>query len=259
MHLHAELASRSKARANNAFRVLRAVYNWHLKRTVKHGKPTMPPNPVLVLSDTHQWSRVRRKKTVIRREGMPAWAAALERMPLQCSAAYAQVCYLLFRTMLFTGLRSGELRLVAASKNSFGGQAKGYYSMSEHLIYLVDQKNHIEMEIPLSAHVELKPGRVWLFEGSQQDTLPYASIRTCFGWVNRFAGQRYQPHDLRRTFITVAEGLDISPYTIKRLVGHKTQDSLDVTGGYIAQSEDRLRAAAQRIGDTLRAAMSSAG
>ncbi|GAB2788323.1 hypothetical protein GCM10027040_13170 [Halomonas shantousis] len=38
-------------------------------------------------------------------------------------------------------------------------------------------------------------------------------------------------HDLHRMFITIAEGLDICPYTIKRLVGHAV--GCDVTSGYI--------------------------
>ena len=38
-------------------------------------------------------------------------------------------------------------------------------------------------------------------------------------------------HDLRRTFITAAESLDISAYAVKRLVNHKM--SWDVTAGYI--------------------------
>ena len=57
----------------------------------------------------------------------------------------------------------------------------------------------------------------------------------------------FTPHDLRRTFITVAESLNIGPYSIKRLVNHKM--SGDVTAGYIVSDVERLRVPMQQITD----------
>lgn len=54
-------------------------------------------------------------------------------------------------------------------------------------------------------------------------------------------------HDLRRTFATVAESLDIPAYALKRLMNHKTQG--DVTGGYLVITTERLRAPMERIED----------
>jgi integrase len=54
-------------------------------------------------------------------------------------------------------------------------------------------------------------------------------------------------HDLRRTFITIAESLDISAYAVKRLVNHKMSN--DVTAGYIVTDVERLRAPMQKISD----------
>jgi integrase len=59
------------------------------------------------------------------------------------------------------------------------------------------------------------------------------------------SGIKFTFHDLRRTFITVAESLDISSYAIKRLVNHK--NGSDVTEGYIIANHDRLRTPMQRI------------
>src|SRR5262249_18371033 len=52
-------------------------------------------------------------------------------------------------------------------------------------------------------------------------------------------------HDLRRTFITIAESLDIPYYAIKRLANHK--DSTDVTVGYIVANVERLREPMEKI------------
>ena len=57
-------------------------------------------------------------------------------------------------------------------------------------------------------------------------------------------------HDLRRTFITVAESCDISPIALKALVNHGL--GLGVTGGYIQMSVERLREPAQRVTDRIK-------
>jgi integrase len=54
-------------------------------------------------------------------------------------------------------------------------------------------------------------------------------------------------HDLRRTFATVGEALDISVYALKRLLNHKMRH--DVTAGYIIITPERLREPMQRITD----------
>jgi integrase len=54
-------------------------------------------------------------------------------------------------------------------------------------------------------------------------------------------------HDLRRTFVTIAESLDISAYSVKALVNHKQGD--DVTSGYIQLNVERLRQPMQSITD----------
>jgi integrase len=54
-------------------------------------------------------------------------------------------------------------------------------------------------------------------------------------------------HDLRRTFITVAESLDINAYALKKLLNHK--DQRDVTSGYIIIDMERLREPMNKITD----------
>ena len=53
---------------------------------------------------------------------------------------------------------------------------------------------------------------------------------------------RMSAHDLRRTFITVAESVDISPLALKALVNHSL--GRDVTSGYVVMTAERLREAA---------------
>jgi len=55
--------------------------------------------------------------------------------------------------------------------------------------------------------------------------------RTAVARVSKLSGVPFTMHDLRRTFITAAERLDIPAYALKRLINHK--DPNDVTEGYI--------------------------
>lgn len=63
------------------------------------------------------------------------------------------------------------------------------------------------------------------------------------------SGIEFTQHDLRRTFITVAESLDISYAALKKLLNHS--DGSDVTGGYLQITTDRLRAPMERVSNRL--------
>ncbi|USQ15139.1 integrase [Legionella lytica] len=65
--------------------------------------------------------------------------------------------------------------------------------------------------------------------------------------ITKASGVRFTVHDLRRTFITIAESLDISAYALKRLMTHKMSN--DVTAGYIITDVERLRKPMQLIND----------
>ena len=116
---------------------------------------------------------------------------------------------------------------------------------------LVDTKNRETVELPLPGHIaarlaERGPGDAegWVFPGTSKAghyDSPYVASKV----VAEASGVKFAPHDLRRTFITTGEGLDISSYTVKRLVNHKMNN--DVTAGYVVPSFERLAAASGRI------------
>jgi len=63
--------------------------------------------------------------------------------------------------------------------------------------------------------------------------------------VTKLSDVKFTLHDLRRTFTTVAESLDISAYALKRLLNHKIKN--DVTFDYIIKDVERLRKPMQQI------------
>jgi hypothetical protein len=69
--------------------------------------------------------------------------------------------------------------------------------------------------------------------------------------VAQATGVKVSAHDLRRTFITIAESADISPLALKALVNHALGG--DVTSGYVITTVERLREPAQRVADRIKA------
>lgn len=65
--------------------------------------------------------------------------------------------------------------------------------------------------------------------------------------VIELSGIPFTIHDGRRTFITIAESLDIPAYALKRLMNHRMSN--DVTAGYIIADVERLRKPMQLITD----------
>ena len=63
--------------------------------------------------------------------------------------------------------------------------------------------------------------------------------------VVELSGVSFTLHDLRRTFATIADSLDLSAYALKRLLNHKMGN--DVTAGYIMRDVERLRKPMQQI------------
>jgi integrase len=63
-------------------------------------------------------------------------------------------------------------------------------------------------------------------------------------------GMTIRAHDLRRTFLTVADSVDVSALALKALVNHTLGNS-DVTANYVRMTAERLRGPAQRIADRI--------
>jgi hypothetical protein len=68
--------------------------------------------------------------------------------------------------------------------------------------------------------------------------------------VAEASGIAISAHDLRRTFITIAESCDISPLALKALVAHALGS--DVTAGYVQISTERLREPVRKVCDRLK-------
>lgn len=60
-----------------------------------------------------------------------------------------------------------------------------------------------------------------------------------------YSGVNFILHDLRRTFITIAESIDLPFCVLKRQLNHRTNG--DLTGGYILVNAERLSELAELV------------
>ena len=99
---HRNLGQISPARANNAMRVLRAVYNYAMdKYDDAQGNPIIQSNPVSRLSRTRGWFRVERRRTVIKPHQLADWYQGTTQLRSQTARDYLHLT-------LLTGMRRGE-------------------------------------------------------------------------------------------------------------------------------------------------------
>jgi hypothetical protein len=69
-------------------------------------------------------------------------------------------------------------------------------------------------------------------------------------------GHAFTLHDLRRTFLTTAEMLEVPHYALKRLANHVA--TKDVTSGYVVVSVERMRIYMARLSEHFCAATGAA-
>lgn len=243
---HQQLGESSgEAYANLTMRFLRSLLNF-AKATYDDGSghSLLIENPVAVLSQTRAWYRSERRQTLIKASQLPAWYRGVQSLQeaQQPDSARMVADYLLL--LLFTGLRSREAATLAWPQVDFAART----------LTIRNTKNRQPFSLPLSTFlVDLLQARhaetagLYVFPG--RDAGCFVEPKRQVRHVIETSGVAFTLHDLRRTFITIAESLDVPPYAIKMLVNHKI--SHDVTGGYIVASVERLRAPMQRITDYL--------
>lgn len=228
-----------KAYANLSMRVLRALFNFAIGQYEdKQGRSLITENPVKRLSQTRAWYRVERRQTVIKSHELAAWYQAVQQLPNETLRDYLLL-------ILFTGLRRQEAAKLTWQDIDLVGKT----------LTVSDTKNNQPHTLPLSDFLynllsqrQALATSDYVFPGSGQCGY-IQEPRKQMAKVTERSGVAFTVHDLRRTFITTAESLDISAYAVKRLVNHKMNG--DVTAGYIVADVERLRKPMQQITDYL--------
>lgn len=230
LNKHQELArAHGEVTANNAMRHLRSVYNF-----VAATHDDFPPNPVQILSQARAWYRERRRQTLVTAVDLPAWWEAVMAEP-----EYSRDFLL---TALFTGMRRGELMKLRWEN----------LDLKARTLHLPTTKNGDPLHLPLSEFLwslladrwERADSSPWVFPGPGKNG-HLVETKKFLLRVGAGSGVTFTLHDLRRTFITIAESLDVPYYALKRLLNHRANG--DVTGGYIVVNAERLRGPVEQV------------
>ncbi|HZR67488.1 MAG TPA: tyrosine-type recombinase/integrase, partial [Burkholderiales bacterium] len=209
---HAEVGKRGRTQANNAMRVLRAVLNFAMaKYEDGSGNALLHENPVRRLSQVRAWYRDNRRQTVIRSHELGSWLKTVLKLPTLSERSVDTTVRDLLLLLLFTGLRRSEAARLAWDDVDFQART----------ITARQTKNHGDHTLPMPQFVlELLRRRREIVQGpfvfpGVGVTGLFVEPRKQMALVTRATGVSFTLHDLRRTFITVAESLDIPAYALK--------------------------------------------
>jgi integrase len=235
---------RGEAYANLGARTLRAVLNYaSAKYETANGLSVLPDNPVQRISQTRGWYKINRRTGHIKPHQLKSWFQAVLHIDNPTIRDY-----LIF--VLLTGTRkdeSAKLKWVDVD-------------LADKSYILRDPKNNRPIQLPLSDYLadmllarKLQSDSPFIFSGTGAKGYLVEPKRQITKIIEQ-TGIEFGMHDLRRSFITIAESLDIGVYAVKTLVNHK--EGNDVTSGYIQMNTERLRDPMQKITDFI---LSSAG
>lgn len=234
MHRYGEITRKyGPDAATRAMRVFSVTYNY-----ARYLNTTLPENPVVILSLTKSWHPAKRRQRVVKAHQLADWFKAV-----MGEENDTMRNFLLF--LLFTGMRRNEAAKLRWEDVDFGGNT----------ITLCKTKNGHSHVLPLETFIKdmlqkryQNKVNSYVFHGASAEGHlkdPKKAIKR----VVDICGFEFSSHDLRRTFITTAESLDVSLYAIKYLINHRTNN--DLTGGYMVLDIERMRPPMRRIEEKL--------
>ncbi|MDE2100178.1 MAG: tyrosine-type recombinase/integrase [Patescibacteria group bacterium] len=230
---------KGEAIANSTMRTLRAMLHYAaVKYEDGPGNPIIKINPVARLTEVRAWHKDRRRTTVIRPQQLRAWFRGVYSIN---NSSFRDL--LLF--LLFSGLRKSEAINLRWED----------VDLQSGIATIRNTKNGDDFELPmnefnwrlLEARSLGSNGEGYVFPGKYPNR-PISAGTKSFVKACKQAGMPFSLHDLRRTFVTIGDELDIKTEAIKALVNHRIDD---VTEGYIIRSPERLRRVSQKICDAI--------
>jgi integrase len=243
---HTTIGDKSIYRANATMRLLRAIFNFAMSEYEDSNDiPIISHNPVQKIR--RNWFRESVRTNIIEPNDLKDWFTAVNALPSDKSnishknTSETVRDYLIL--LLFTGLRPSEGINLEWDNIDFKNK----------LLNIEDTKNREDHTIPLTKYIiDLLKARKksslgrFVFPGYNPDKALVSPNRQVKKVIKE-SDVQFLLHDLRRTFATYADSLEIKHTTIKRLMNHKSND-VTLTH-YIHQSTETLRKPMQLITD----------
>jgi len=145
--------------------------------------------------------------------------------------------------LLFTGLRRSEASRLQWSDIDFEARTLTIRETKNHQVHVLPLSDYL-YDLLRKRHA-VKQSLFVFPSDSERGYL--VEPRSAVKRVSDLSGVTFTLHDLRRTFISIAESLDIPGYALKRLLNQK--DPYSLASAAIEPDVDRLREPIQKISD----------
>lgn len=242
---YGERVAVSPARANVAFRYLRAVMYYAVASyRDSENRPVLTDNPVSVLSEARLWHGLAARTRTMSPDALKAWVPvvlALAEIPDRAPGKGKEVPRLrhgeVFRDLLLF------LALTACRRSEALELRVSDVDLTAGTIRFPDTKNRRDHVLPLTPYLRtMLERRLRLAKGplvfsSPFDGAPVSNLRVALERVRTGSKIPFSPHDLRRLAATTMERLSVPAYTIKAVLNH-VSEATDITGQYVRVDED---------------------
>ncbi len=243
---HKAIGIKTIYRANAVMRLLRALFNYAIgEYEDSNNIPVIVHNPVQKISHNKSWFKEKVRTNIIKPNDLQDWFFAVHNLSnCKTNANYKNTSetvsdYLIL--LIFTGLRFSEGINLEWDDIDFKNST----------LNVKNTKNHKDHTLPLTDYIvkllkkrQEKSKGIFVFSGSNPNKAlvnPNRQIKKVVG----NSGIQFTAHDLRRSFTTYADSLEIKHTTIKRLINHTDNDV--TSKHYIQPSIERLRGPMQQI------------
>ena len=242
--------SESPSRANTTMRLVRALFNYAMGQYEdSQGEPLFLHNPVSRITSQKLWFKEKIRQDTVMNYDLKKWYEGVMKLPLQKDNVYIDTSAEVVRDFLifamFSGLRRNEVLKMKWSDIDF----------RNHSFTLEDTKNNESHSLPLNFKLDEVLERrkndsdnPYVFEGLKPNSHLHPPKRQMARAVE-LVGFHFTTHDLRRTFETMANRLNLSNYTLDKLINHK--NSKTITGRYIVLEIDDLREPMEKTAELL--------
>ena len=248
---HKEISKYSAAQANATMRALRSVWNYCRDSFLDDNEDFLiKEQPVRILNAKKDWNIVKPRTRHVEEEYLGMYLKTLLNYVDRSShmqAPHSNNARDIMLLFMFTGVRLNEAQPLKWSD----------VDLKAGRIVFKDTKNGSDYHMPtsdilqalLKERFRLSAGKRWVFPSDLQASDDHIKdLSGSYKTIGNQANLYITPHDLRRTFGTVANHSSISYPVLKRLLNHReAKSSDDVTLQYIQVSQRQLREALNSI------------
>ena len=244
-----KLTEYSPTQANLTLKMFGSIWRFAQVHCSSDENPILKHNPVDVIPAKRGWNKAKVRTRHLDESNIHTYYSAVlnyftERSLYDDASKNAARDLVLF--IMYTGCRRNEAQTLKWEN----------VDMEKGLFVFKDPKNGDDHLLPMGNHLfeiikqryELKSNE-YVFPGSNMSTgaKHISGAQGMLKTIGEQTGIEISLHDLRRTFATICNNLDYGPYTIKRLLNHRSGARNDVTGGYVQVYIKKLRLAMNDI------------